>query len=337
MFSAVIMAGYNNKWAVRKYAKNVAEHYGEKFIETGYKPLREFETIENGRRVKKPLIQFTLDRLLTEIDAVGEIIIVGHQMLLERHLGKYIRQFDKPCKIINQNTRLSDEIIKRFNIHPRKVKYNSIAGNMIKGYAATTADKEKRHALFVASDSPFTSRKYIEYFLEALAEFESTHAIIVPAVLIEGYMDKLGRYPMKLINDTTLKLSDQKDNFGRQGYRLSSLLYANPHQFDMNTANTAYNLRKCLNPNVQLKLFKITRSLGYKNIYSKYFIQKDLSITEVENITSAFFGGKLKVIPVRDIESSYDYDGTQHEYRRLSEMLLKRESHAADRGKWSGG
>ena len=138
---------------------------------------------------------------------------------------------------------------------------------------------------------------------------------------------------MKLINDTTLKLSDQKDNFGRQGYRLSSLLYANPHQFDMNTANTAYNLRKCLNPNVQLKLFKITRRLGYKNIYSKYFIQKDLSITEVENITSAFFGGKLKVIPVRDVESSYDYDGTQHEYRRLSEMLLTRASDEADRGK----
>jgi hypothetical protein len=98
-------------------------------------------------------------------------------------------------------------------------------------------------------------------------------------------------------------------------------LYANPYGFDINTANTAYNLRKCLNPNIQLKLFRITRSLGYANVYSKYFLNKDLSITEVENITSAFFNGKLKIIPVRDIESSYDYDGTDDEFNKINKML----------------
>jgi hypothetical protein len=33
------MAGYKNKREVKKYSKTVAEHYGEKFIETGYRPL----------------------------------------------------------------------------------------------------------------------------------------------------------------------------------------------------------------------------------------------------------------------------------------------------------
>ncbi len=42
MTSAIVMAGYNNKREVKKYSRMVAEHYGEKFIETGYKPLREF-------------------------------------------------------------------------------------------------------------------------------------------------------------------------------------------------------------------------------------------------------------------------------------------------------
>jgi hypothetical protein len=103
-------------------------------------------------------------------------------------------------------------------------------------------------------------------------------------------------------------------------------MYADPHGFDINTANTAYNLRKCLNPNVQLKLFRITRNLGYENVYSKHFIKKDLSVKEVENITSAFFGGRLKIIPVTDAESSYDYDGTDDEYRRLAELLKTSQS-----------
>lgn len=320
MTSAVLMAGYNNKWAVRKYAKIVAEHYGEKFIETGYKPLREFQTHHNGKLVNKPLIQFTLEKLF-EIDQIGDIVIVGHRMLLEQRLHKFIHQFDKPCKVINQNAKIPEPVIKRFHILPRKAKYNSIAGNMIKGYAATAACKKKKHALFVAADSPLTTIEYITYFPKVAEDYRQNYAIIVPAVLMEGHSDKLGRFPLKLINDTTLKLSDRKDSHGRQGFRLSSLMYANPYGFDINTANTAYNLRKCLNPNIQLKLFRITRSLGYANVYSKYFLNKDLSITEVENITSAFFDGKLKIVPVRDLESSYDYDGTDDEFNKINKML----------------
>jgi hypothetical protein len=248
---------------------------------------------------------------------------VGHRMLLEQRLHKFIHQFDKPCKIINQNAKIPESVTKRFQILPRKAKYNSIAGNMIKGYGATAACKKKEHALFVAADSPLTTIEYIFYFLKIAEDYRSNYAIIVPAVLMEGQSDKLGRFPLKLINDTTLKLSDRKDSHGRQGFRLSSLLYANPHEFDINTANTAYNLRKCLNPNIQLKLFRITRGLGYANVYSKYFLNKDLSIAEVENITSAFFNGKLKIIPVRDIESSYDYDGTDDEFNKINNMLKK--------------
>ena len=70
--SAIVMAGYNNKWAVRKYAKIVAEHYGETFIETGYKPLREFEVLENGQPVNKPLIQFTLEQLFRS-NRIGDV------------------------------------------------------------------------------------------------------------------------------------------------------------------------------------------------------------------------------------------------------------------------
>ena len=55
MVSAILMAGYKNKREVKKYSKTVAEHYGEKFIETGYRPLREFEAVIDGKKENKPL------------------------------------------------------------------------------------------------------------------------------------------------------------------------------------------------------------------------------------------------------------------------------------------
>ena len=320
MTSAILMAGYKNKMEVRRYSKVVAEHYGEKFIETGYRPLREFETTINGQKKSMPVIQFTLERLFAS-DFIDEIIIVGHQMLLEQRLGHYLSRFEKPCRLINQNTRLSADIVDRFNITRRKVKYNSIAGNMIKGYAASNACHEKQHALFVASDSPLTSRGFIEQFLQVANEHRDRSAIILPAVLIDAQRDRLGRPPLKLLNDTEFELPGLKDSSGRQGFRLSSLLFADPHLYDMNTANTAYSLRKAVNPNAQLKLFKITRKLGYPNVYSKYFARKDLSIKEVENITSAFFKGRLKLIPMAGEESTYDYDGTDFEYQMINKML----------------
>ena len=320
MGSAIVMAGYNNKRAVKRYGRIVAEHYGEKFIETGYKPLREFSTVENGREVRKPLIQYTLEKLFENV-FIDDIVIVGHQMLLEQTLGDFIQQFDKPCILVNQSSKIPDDVVRRFKIIRRKAKHNSIAGNLIKGYAASKAGQDRRHALFVASDSPLTTNDFVNRFLEVVPQFKGEAAIIVPAILIEKGSDRLGRPPLRLINDSSFKLSDQTDGYGRQGFRISSLIYANPHMFDINTANTAYNLRKCLNPKVQIKLFKITRGLGYPNVYSKYFLRKDLSIKETANIVSEHFNGRLEIIPMIGIKATYDYDGTDQEYRVISRML----------------
>ncbi len=324
MVSAIVMAGYNNKREVKRYSRIVAEHYGEKFIETGYKPLREFFSVKNGRQVRKPLIQYTLEKLFAN-EFIDEIVIVGHQMLLEQRLGEFIQQFEKPCCIVNQSLKIPDDVIRRFNIVPRKVKYTSIAGNLIKGYAASKACQEKKHALFVASDSPLTTNEFNNRFLEVGQQFKDKAAIIIPAILIDEGKDMLGRPPLRLINDSLFKLSDKKDGYGRQGFRLSALIFANPHMFDINTANTAYNLRKCLNPTVQLKLFQITRSLGYPNVYSKYFLRKDLSIKETANILGAFFNGRLELIPMTGVEATYDYDGTDQEYRMITKVLKANE------------
>ncbi len=320
MVSAIVMAGYNNKREVKRYSRIVAEHYGEKFIETGYKPLREFTSLENGRQVSKPLIQYTLEKLFANA-SIEDIVIVGHQMLIEQRLGDFIQQFNKPCALVNQSSKIPEDVVRSFKIVRRKVKYNSIAGNLIKGYTASKAGRAHKHALFVASDSPLTSNEFVDRFLKVVQDFHDEPAIIVPAIHVEEGKDVLGRPPLRLINDSSFQLSDQKDRYGRLRFRISSLIYANPHMFDLNTANTAYNLRKCLNPKVQLKLLKITRGLGYPNVYSKYFLRKDLSIKETANIVSEHFNGRLEIIPMRGLKATYDYDGTDQEYRLITRML----------------
>lgn len=320
MVSAILMAGYNNKREVKRYSRIVAEHYGERFIETEYRPLREFEIINGGKKERKPLMQFTLEKLF-ESELVDEIVIVGHRMLIEQHLGNFINEFEKPCRIVNQNSKIPPDVIECFNIINRKVRFNSVAGNIIKGYAASTAYKYKKHTLFVVSDSPLTTKEFIERFVHIAQKSQDQAGIILPVVLMNENKDKLDRKPLKLRNDTAYQLSGIKDNHGRQGFRLSSLMFVNPHLCDMNTINTAYSLRKWLSPNVQMKLFKITHNLGYPNVYSKYFLRKDLSIKEMENIGSAFFKGRLKLIPTFGEESTYDYDGTEFEYRSIANMI----------------
>ena len=320
MISAVVMAGYQNKREVKRYSKIVAEHYGETFIESGYKPLREFRVEENGILINKPVIQFTLEKL-SRIDDIEDIVIVGHQMLLEQRLGEFFKSMPKPVTIVNQNQKISNRLSSRFNIKKRHVKFNSLAGNLIKGYVKTKVSKNAGHALFVASDSPLTQIGFIRHFLDQVNTFSDTHAIIIPAVFIDDKEDKLGRKPLRLINDSDFPLDGYTDPHGRQGFRLSSLLSANPGTFDLNTVNNAYNLRKFLNPKVQIRLFSITRKLGFANVYSKYFLKRDLSVGDCEKITSGYFRGPLKLVPMEGETATYDYDGTETEYQMINQML----------------
>lgn len=320
MTSAVLMAGYNNVREVKKYSRIVAEHYGEQYIESGYKPLREFKSVINGKIVNKPLIQYTLEALFG-CEAINEIIIVGHQKLLEQRLGEFISRFDKKCVILNQDTPLMQDVIKTFHITDSKFKSSSLAGNVIKGYAATEAYQLKKHALFVASDSPLTTREFIGRVVELTDLYQSDADLIVPAILLDDEKDKLGRLPLLLVNDTAFQFQGRTDKFGRQGFRLSSLISANLFKLNVAGTNTAYNIRKLLMPKAQLELFRITRKLGYPNVFSKYFVKRDMRVSEVEEILSAFFRGRLKIIPMEGLEATYDYDGTDHEFQAISQML----------------
>ncbi|MBI9100012.1 MAG: hypothetical protein JEY91_16140, partial [Spirochaetaceae bacterium] len=163
MYSAILLAGYNNKKAVEKYIHIVEEDYGEHFIETGYKPLHEFSVKINGQMVKKPLIQFTLE-VLVQDDLIDEIIIVGHENQLKSRLNKYLKTIEKRILFADQNDEIPQSVKDEFNINEKETPKDSVGGNLIKGYSISQAGKKKKAALFIASDSPMTTLDYINRF-----------------------------------------------------------------------------------------------------------------------------------------------------------------------------
>ena len=83
-------------------------------------------------------------------------------------------------------------------------------------------------------------------------------------------------------------------------------------------------MRKALSPKVQIRIFRICRELGYPGIYRKYFRLKNLSIRECENILSRFVRGRVKALPIEGEGTTYDYDGTKRELKRLTRMLSRK-------------
>ncbi len=321
--SAVILAGYNNRRAVEKYSRIVAENYHETYIETGYKPLREFSLHHHGKHVTKPLIQFTLDELL-KMDQISDIVLIGNKTLLENKLLPVLENQEKPWKILDQKTPFSGTVKERFVSDQNPLPVESIAGNIIKAYCAAQSFEKGEPALFVASDSPLTDRNFMENFLTAAFAMRERADVVMPAVPVGLLKDKMGRRPLLLINDTGISLPCRTDHHGRCGFRLSSLLLANPANLDVPRINDIYSMRKALSPKIQIRIFRICRDLGYPSIYRKYFRMKNLTLQECENILSSFLRGRVKSLPIEGEGTTYDYDGTKKELKRLTRMLKRK-------------
>ncbi len=320
MYSAILLAGYNNKKAVEKYSKIVEKDYGEHFIETGYKPLHEFTIEENGILIKKPLIQFTLEVLVKD-KLIDEIIIVGHVKQIKDRLKVFLQSIQKSVIFVDQNDRIPTNVVETFSINLKETHNDSVGGNLIKGYAASRAYENKTSALFVASDSPMTTEDFINSFIDISTPYLENSGIILPTGYTNTIKDKLGRKPLLLINDTDFVIHEKKDKYGRNGFRLTSVIMCNPFKLDINMINVIYSLRKAINIKTQMRIFKACKEVGFPGIYNRYFIKKNLTITQSEKVCSAFFKGLFKAIPMSDLKSTYDFDGTEKEFNEINKML----------------
>ena len=323
MISVVVMAGYKPS-EIEDYKRQL-KYYREKYTEKGYKALKEFKVREGGRIVRRPLIEFVL-RKIDDIFDVNDVVIVGDRKKLQEKLSDWFASSKKKYTLVDQNDRFSEKILRDFHIDPEQVPYDSIAGNAAKAYALTDACRNRQHALFIASDSPTTQKKSIEEFIAAAQTLTKEAALIYPMASMQElprWRKCFHRKYLFLVNDTPYKFSNSFTTWftKREGFRPSCMLLANPFRFDMNRVNLVYSARKMVSSEVRKRVKEILYSHGFAGIWKRYFMTKDVSITDGERVVSAVLKGTVKVLPIRDVDSSYDYDGTKTEEDAITRFL----------------
>lgn len=320
MYSAVLMAGSNNRKAVRNYKKIVEESYHERLVYTGYKALYEFSFIKNGRKITKPLIQFTLETLVQN-DQISEIVIVGFISLIKNKLSDFLKTVKKKIIFVEQHAKIPENLNKEFGFKKGAIAKDSICGNMIKAYAASKAYKKKEMALFFASDTPFTFNDFILKVLSKTGQTPETAGIIIPGVFFKTRKDRFRRPLLLLVNDSGEDINAHIDKHGRIGFRVTSLIMINPYKIDLCGINIVYSLRKALSPKIQKRISRICKDLKYHGFFLSYFLKKSLSIRQAEAIMSAFFKGPVKGVFLPDVKATYDFDGTETDIKQITDLL----------------
>ena len=320
MYSAILMAGSNNRTAVRNYKKIVETTYHEKLVYTGYKPLYEFSFEKDGKKITKPLIQFTLENLARN-KHISEIVIVGFIGLIKNKLSDFLKTVKKQIVFVEQKMEIPDHLQEELGFSRKDIPHNSICGNIIKAYAASGAYKKKEMALFFAADTPFTSNDFIERVLSKSKQIIKTAGGIIPAVYFKTRKDRFRRPLLMLVNDTDEEINAPLDKRGRIGVRITSLIMINPFIIDINGINTVYSLRKALSPKIQKQISKICKDLKYHGLFYSYVLKKNLSVRQGEAILSAFFSCDIRSVILADVKATYDFDGTEQDIKQITDLL----------------
>ncbi|MBR9699124.1 hypothetical protein GOV09_01555 [Candidatus Woesearchaeota archaeon] len=322
MVSAIVMAGYR-KEELADYQRQLSA-YGEQF-DPGYKAIKDLK-IRYGRGVERvPLILPTLQKL-DSIEAIDEIVIVGDRNQLEGKLHPWLRTSRAFKEIIEQTDPLPEEAYGTFTVG-EDLPTDSIAGNAVKAYMATGAYGKREHALFMACDSPLTSREGIENFLKEIEPFLDWASVISPIIsMVErpAWRKAFHRKYLFLVNDTAYDLTGRFRTWvtHRHGFRIGSYIIANPFDIDIDMANTFYSMRKLLSNAVQHRLKTFLREFGLGKVISKYSTKK-LTVKELAKAigqTLCIEKGAL-LIPITDVGASYDYDNTQEDRRGLEDLM----------------
>ncbi|MFH1174966.1 MAG: hypothetical protein V1725_07580 [archaeon] len=285
MVSCVILAGYNAR-ELRAYKKALRSGYPGEDIIPSYKALLSFSSAQG----KTTLLQSTIDitSTLEQQNVLDDVVIVGPEQRLLPHVQHWL---SNKHVLVDQNASL-ENLAEEFSL---QLDTNSLCGNAIKGYARTRAYAKREPALFLASDSPFTSPDGISAFLLKAKDA----ALVLPIVKMQGKRDACNRRYFYL---NTLE--------GIRGFRLSSYLLANPHQLDISVIEKVYSLRKILSWQVQKRFFSAllkTDILGGLWLLAKYAVYQ-LHKEDCEDYLSRALKGKCLLLPTDDVYSTYDVD-----------------------------
>jgi hypothetical protein len=341
MVSAVLMAGYSKP--TEDYKRLVRDSYGEHFFYEGYKPLKEFRArIDSKNFISKPLIQFTMEKL-EGVDSIDDVVVVGDREKLESRLGSFMDQSKKKYIIVEQEGHLSDRVLSEFSADRSNFPESSIAANGLKAYIYSKSYIEHDYALFIASDSPETSTETIGDFIAQAESYAPKSSVIFPLTSkknLPSWRHCIHRKYIFFVNDTEHQFKDKFSTYSsiacnklfrkatRDGFRVSSMMYVDPPRVNIDRINLCYDVRKMFDAEVRAKIHKILKENNAGHIWKKYFISKNLSIRDCEKFCSDFLcreGSKVTVLPLSDVASSFDFDGTEEDQKMLEKDLMRGE------------
>jgi len=325
MVSAVLMAGQSP--LSREYIDCVRDEYKEHFYFMGYKPLKKFRGV--------PSIVYVMNSL-EGVGCISDIVICGDKAKLESEgsVSDFLKRSKKSYTIVDQYGSIDDKVLGEFCVFRKNVPECSISANALKGYVNTAAYDKKGYALFIASDSPTTFSDSISGFISTAVKYTPKSSIIFPIVnmqekswspLLRIIAHAFHRKYLFLINDTEHRFRNSfKTLLGkRDGFRVSSMVYADPYRVDFNSINLCYGVRKMFSKDVREKIFTLLSDHKCKYLWDRYFSGK-LTVKECEPFVSSVVcrgSSGITLLPIKDISSTVDFDGTVEDDKLVESYL----------------
>lgn len=301
-YPAIVLAGGHKNIRWHDLANLITDmfRYHEHYLSMGkYKTLRRLPGTIDGQPGSYAVVLYVLNTL-RQSPRVGDIYLVGPAAELESSL--------KLAPFATDNIHLIDQ-------------GDTFGENAFKGYTAAENDG---HALLIMGDSPLTSTKCVNHFVE-VAEQNLTADVILPVVK-ESVLDELARFmPRPYLRVLPAGLEPRNyvepgdlDNRGRVGVRLTSLALADLSGTTASDIDHLRSLRKMLRPAVQKSLRQELNS----NILIQY--RRGISVDWVAEQFQRMYHNTIQVVGLYhggtaiDVDSSSDLETVARilKYRR---------------------
>jgi len=181
----------------------------------------------------------------------------------------------------------------------------------------------------MVSDSPMTKKEGIAYFIENAQKHMPESSLVYPIASMRelpAWRKTFHRKYCFLINDTEYKYRGSFKTWltRREGFRISAMSYADPFNLDVNMINDMYSMRKALSKEVRERMSDFLNGFNIGFLLERYFVAKDLRISDIEKAVSDNLctnDTRCTIMPITDVGSSYDYDGTKNELKALRKMM----------------
>lgn len=291
MVNAVVLAGGKDKTTAGDVAGWILFNipyllvYHKIKIPGSYKSFMKVGGEIEGVYKRRPSLEYILNAL-DKSNIIEKVAIVTNPKKFEEKLDVSIKNYMSKCTVVQQ--------------------VGSIMQNAMEGYKALN---EKGHTLFIAGDSPQTTKENIEEFWGKSIPYLSKYSFIYPFVSRETHhkYDKIFRRLYFGIYDDTTKsenISDAaKKRRKKKNARITSMSLVNPEDVgNKEMIDYLYDIRNIAAPQNWVRAYRIFKE------EIKKILSDNLTFYDVERKMSYLMETRFKVLELGDARSSLDLD-----------------------------